>query len=292
MTGFQHSAPAKINLALHVTGRRADGYHELESLVVFADIADRLRISSSSTDQFSVSGPFAKNLDDGQDNLVSSAIEAFRKRWPQFADSRFAVELEKNLPIAAGIGGGSADAAAMLRYLALANGIDLADEKLRDVALTLGADVPVCLMSKPCVMRGIGDRVERLGAFPDCHLVLVNPLLPVSTPEIFENLQSTKNPGLPELPERFADARHLAEWLAATRNDLTKPAIELVPIIGELIATLGDHPECLLARMSGSGATLFGLFESAKAAQQAERMMKEKHPECWVVASSLFVPDQ
>lgn len=292
MTGFQYSAPAKINLALHVTGRRADGYHELESLVVFADIADRLRISSSPVDQFSVSGPFAKDLDDGQDNLVSKAIEAFRKHWPQFADSRFAVELEKNLPIAAGIGGGSADAAAMLRYLAQANDIDLADEKLRDVALTLGADVPVCLMSEPSVMRGIGDRVERLAVFPDCHLVLVNPLLPVSTPEIFKNLQSTENPGLPNLPERFADARHLAEWLADTRNDLTKPAIELVPIIGELIETLGDHPECLLARMSGSGATLFGLFESAKAAQQAERMMKEEHPECWVVASSLFVPDQ
>ena len=285
------SAPAKINLALHVTGRRENGFHDLESLVVFADLGDELVARPAPADSLKLSGPFAGALTPGQTNLVTRAVEAFRVRWPGAVPHGVEIALAKNLPVSAGIGGGSADAAATLRLMA-----DLADPPipladLMPVAATLGADVPVCLWSRSCLVRGIGEMVTPIDILPPCHLVLVNPLVPVSTADVFRRLKSRQNPGLPEIAQPFSHTAMLGLWLAETRNDLEQAAIEAVPVIGDLVGALRHTTGCVAARMSGSGATVFGLFGSEKLAHQAAQDMRARFPDAWVAAAPMAMPD-
>jgi 4-diphosphocytidyl-2-C-methyl-D-erythritol kinase len=285
--GLIQVAPAKVNLALHVTGRREDGYHELESLVAFAAVGDELRAEPADRDSLSITGPFAEGLGSGETNLVNRAIAAFRSRWPG-AGEKLALTLTKNLPVASGIGGGSADAAAALRLMAARSGVPASSPDLQQVALKLGADVPACLMSLPLVMRGIGEKLEILPAFPDIHIVLVNPLVAVATADVFRRLRAHDNYPLPALPEPLARPAQLGLWLAETRNDLQPPAVKLVPVIGDIIADLADAQGCMLARMSGSGATVFGLFGSAGQAHQAAQVMRQRNPDYWVAAAPLL----
>ncbi|CAN7175383.1 MULTISPECIES: 4-(cytidine 5'-diphospho)-2-C-methyl-D-erythritol kinase [unclassified Devosia] len=287
---FVEAAPAKINLALHVTRRREDGYHDLESLIVFADVADELEAVEAAADSLAISGPFAAALGTGGTNLVMRALGAFRQRWPGIVPDGLAMHLVKHLPVAAGIGGGSADAAAALRILVrmAREPVPLAD--LADLAATLGADVPACLLSRPLVARGVGEILSPLSAFPTTHIVLVNPLVPVATADVFRRLRAHDNYPLPALPEPLTRPAQLGLWLAETRNDLQPPAVKLVPEIGFIVDDLAQTQGCILSRMSGSGATVFGLFGSEGQAHQAAQVMRERNPDHWVAAAPLIVP--
>ncbi|WP_174254967.1 4-(cytidine 5'-diphospho)-2-C-methyl-D-erythritol kinase [Acidisphaera sp. S103] len=258
-------APAKINLHLHVVGRRPDGYHLLDSLVVFAGIGDRLTVSPSDRLTLSVTGPFAAGLAAEADNMVLRAARALAARAGVQATG--ALVLEKNLPVASGIGGGSADAAAALRLLCRFWGLD--PDMPGQVAAGLGADVPVCVAGMPAVMSGIGEILMPAPALPDVGIVLVNPGVAVATPAVFR----ARTGGFSD-PARFSDrgwrdAGSLAAALLATRNDLEPPARLLTPVIGDALDALAATPGCLLTRMSGSGATCFGLFATPEAAETA-----------------------
>jgi 4-diphosphocytidyl-2-C-methyl-D-erythritol kinase len=285
---FTEAAPAKVNLALHVTGRRPDGYHELESLVVFVDVADEVAVHPARADRLRVTGPFAAAAGNSDSNLVMRAVRAFRDRWPDRLPPGLEVALTKNLPVAAGIGGGSADAAAMLRLLAAIGEGEFPLAELRTLALGLGADVPACLISRACEVRGVGEIVHPLRAFPATHLVLVNPLIPVVTADVFRRLESRENPPMPPLPQPLTRPAQLGLWLAETRNDLELAAIALVPAIGELLREMRVLDGCALARMSGSGGTVFGLFGSAAQAHQAAHDMRAKYPHYWVAAAPVI----
>ena len=285
------AAPAKINLALHVTGRRADGYHLLDTLVVHGVAADRLgahpRGAAWTSDEpvpidLAITGPFAAGLDAGPDNLVLRAArlleaEAGRLRAPIVP---VALALDKHLPVASGIGGGSSDAAATLRLLNRVWRLDLPRARLAEIALPLGADLPMCVHGVALRARGIGETIDRLADLPALPMVLVNPGVAVSTPAVFRALERRDNPPMPDLPERFVDAGHLATWLAATRNDLEAAAVHVAPIVGEVLARLRATPGCRLARMSGSGATCFAVFASEAAADAAAAAM----PAVWWAA--------
>lgn len=285
---FTQSAPAKINLALHVTRRREDGYHDLESLVVFADLADDLEAVAAEEDSLIISGPFAQALGSGPTNLVLRATAAFRQRWPHLAPRGVAIHLVKNLPVAAGIGGGSADAAAALRLMAemASEPVPLAD--LLDLSAGLGADVPACLLSRPLVARGVGEILAPLPEFPSLYITLVNPLIAVSTPDVFRRLRSHDNYPLPALPSPLTRPAQLGLWLAETRNDLQPPAVKLVPEIGLLVEEMAETQGCMLARMSGSGATVSGLFGSEGQAHEAAAEMRRLHPDYWVGSAPLI----
>ena len=287
---FVQLAPAKINLALHVTRRREDGYHDLESLVVFADLADELEAVPADTDTLAIIGPFAAGLNNGEPNLVLRAVAAFRARWPEAVDHGLAMRLTKNLPVAAGIGGGSADAAAALRLMASLSREPIPVADLADMAARLGADVPACLVSTPLIARGVGEVLAPLPQFPALHIVLVNPLVPLATADVFRRLRAHDNYPLPELPSPLTRPAQLGLWLAETRNDLQPPAVKLVPIIGDIVAQLAQTQGCILARMSGSGATCFGLFGSTGQAHQAAQVMRAAHPDHWVAAAPLLLP--
>jgi 4-diphosphocytidyl-2-C-methyl-D-erythritol kinase len=282
------AAPAKINLALHVTARRSDGYHELESLVVFADVSDELDAVAAPADHLRISGPFAAGLHDGDGNLVRRAVAAFRARWPGAVATGVAMHLRKNLPVSAGLGGGSADAAAALRLMVDLSTIDIPTPELMLLAASLGADVPVCLASRPALISGVGERVRLLPECPPLHIVLVNPLVAVPTADVFRRLTEHQNPPLPALPEGLDRASMLALWLVETRNDLEAPAIAIAPVIAELIAGMAGVSGCTLARMSGSGATVFGLFGSSTQAHQAAHDLRRKWPAYWIAAAPLL----
>lgn len=283
-------APAKVNLALHVTRRRPDFYHELESLVVFADLGDELDASPGAADSLTVAGPFADAIGTGPINLVLRAVAAFRAQWPDLVAGGLALTLTKNLPVAAGLGGGSADAAAALRLMVRRAAAPVPAVELLALAARLGADVPVCLVSRPCQIAGIGDIVRPLADFPPCHLVLVNPLVPVATADVFRRLARHDNPGLPPLPEPLTRPAQLGIWLEETRNDLQAPAMDVLESIGDLIARIGAAPGCILARMSGSGATVFGLFGSSAQAHQAAHDLRRALPNAWVAAAPVIQP--
>lgn len=282
-------APAKINLFLHVLGRREDGYHHLESLVSFADIGDDLALEPGETLSLSVTGPFSFGLS-GDDNLVLKAVRAFSASFGRAKSGRF--HLTKNLPVASGIGGGSSDAAAALRLLAHANGIALDDPRLLDAAKTLGADVPVCLdPSAPRMMQGIGHELgNRLHGFRYPAL-LVNPGQPVETRQVFEAIGL--KPGerfVAEKPAVSGDAAPEFRILESTRNDLEKPAMQLVPEIGEVLGALREAEGCRLARMSGSGATCFAIFGSVVSARKAATMLHSTQPAWWAVPCQIKLP--
>lgn len=282
------AAPAKINLALHVVGRRPDRFHLLESLVVFADLGDEIEIKPAPADSLTVTGPFAAGLGTADGNLVTRAIAAFRARWPGRTTGGLAVRLTKNLPIAAGLGGGSADAAATLRLLVALARSPVSEAELFEVAAGLGADVPMCLLSRPSLVAGIGEVLTPLDGFPALHIVLVNPLVPVVTADVFRRLEAHHNAPLPPLPEPLTRPTQLGLWLAETRNDLEPPAMALVPEIGQLIARMANFQGCMLARMTGSGATVFGLFGSGALAHQAAHDLRAAHPGYWVAAAPLI----
>lgn len=282
-------APAKINLFLHVLGRREDGYHHLESLVSFADIGDELALEPGEKPALDVSGPFSFGLG-GEDNLVLKAVRAFSAQFGRVKTGRF--HLVKNLPVASGIGGGSSDAAAALRLLAHANGIKPDDPRLMDAARTLGADVPVCLdPSAPRMMQGIGHELgNRLHGFR-YPAVLVNPGMAVETRAVFEHLGL--NPG-----QRFRAPKPLApaenkrgvNILHATRNDLVEPSSALVPEIADVLDALLAMEGCQFARMSGSGATCFAIFGSVSSAKSAATTLRSERPEWWSEPCHIKLP--
>ncbi|WP_166417561.1 4-(cytidine 5'-diphospho)-2-C-methyl-D-erythritol kinase [Cochlodiniinecator piscidefendens] len=264
-------APAKVNLALHITGQRGDGYHFLDSLVVFAGVGDTLSVQDSDVLSLQIDGAFGEGLHAEKDNLVL--------RVARLMDiSKAALWLEKDLPIASGIGGGSADAAAALRLLSRHFGQALPSEK---DTLTLGADVPVCLRGTPVRMRGIGDILEHVPSLPPCFMVLVNPGVGVSTPAIFKSLTRRNNASM-EMTDQFSTFAELIIWLRGQRNDMQAAAISIAPEIADVLVALEGVQGCALSRMSGSGATCFGLFETKEAAAQAEQHLREQHPDWWV----------
>jgi 4-diphosphocytidyl-2-C-methyl-D-erythritol kinase len=281
-------APAKINLTLHVLGRRADGYHEIESLVAFADVGDRLTFVPGDALELEVGGPSAAAAGEGGDNLVLKAARALVERVDGLRTGRFI--LDKQLPVAAGLGGGSSDAAAALRLLARHNNLSLDDSRLRAAARATGADVPVCLDPKARVMRGIGEILSEPIALPELPAVLVNPGVAVPTKDVFAALAAPAVTS-PAQTEDFiainADAAALVSVLAARRNDLEIPAIKLQAIVADVLRTLQTSSGCLLARMSGSGATCFALFGSVAAAKDVAYRMQARHPGWWVRAASL-----
>ncbi len=267
------AAPAKLNLALHVTGRRADGYHLLDSLVAFAGVGDRVTVAEAPDLTLRVTGPMARGLE-GADNLCLRAARA--------VGARAAITLDKRLPVASGLGGGSSDAAAVLRALARLQGVPLPADR----GLSLGADVPVCLDPRPARMTGIGEAVAPV-TLPPAHVVLVNPGIAVSTAQVFAALARAENAPLPEMPA-MPDAAALAAWLRTTRNDLETPAIAIAPGIATARTALAGQPGCLFGRMSGSGATCFGLFATATSADTAARALARAHPAWWIAAAPLL----
>lgn len=283
------TAPAKINLALHVTGRRDDGYHLLDSLVTFAEDGDELAFEPAESDSFRLTGRFGSELaTDG--NLVVKARDLLRAALAEAGKSHspVSITLDKSLPIASGIGGGSADAAATLRGLLRLWKADLPHDTLQAIALQLGADVPMCLASAPLRAGGIGEVIERV-AMPSVPLVLVNPLKPVSTPEIFRSLQRRDNPAIGDLA-RASDVLHWLPSLATLRNDLQPPAEALVPEIAEACDLLRQSLAGFV-RMSGSGATCFGLYETEAAAMKAALALSAYRPN-WYVLLTRTVPGE
>ena len=266
-------APAKINLALHVTGQRGDGLHLLDSLVAFADVGDHLTAQTADKASVTVTGPRARGVPTDDSNLVLKAAA-----WIG-GTARFT--LSKHLPAAAGIGGGSSDAAAALRLLAAQSG-----QPIPPGAEALGADIPVCLVGRAARMRGIGEVLEPV-KLPPLPTLLVNPGVAVPTGQVFANLASKINPPMPDRIPRFAEARDAAIWLTEQRNDLQYPAITLAPVIGETLGQMSGLPGALLARMSGSGATCFALFANPDQAERAEAILRAKHPDWWSVATTL-----
>lgn len=270
MTAVESLAPAKVNLTLHVTGRRADGYHLLDSLVVFADMGDRLTLRRATQGSLRLTGPMAAGVPEGSDNLVLRAAALMG------LDA--GITLEKHLPLAAGLGGGSSDAAACLRGLSALCGIAIPG----DVS-ALGADVPVCLVARAARMRGAGERVAPIEGLPALEAVLVNPRVAVPTREVFARLEQVANAAMPEVLPAFPDAAELIAWLATQRNDLEAAAIAGAPVIAQVLERLAATPGCALARMSGSGATCFGLYTSAETARAAALRLAAEHPGWWVV---------
>ena len=277
-------APAKINLTLRVLGRRKDGYHELESLVVFADFADTLSLQPGGIAALDVGGPFAGPSGPVADNLVLKALAALRHRVDGLTAGRFL--LDKKIPVAAGLGGGSADAAAALRLLARVNGIALDDPRLMASALAVGADVPVCLDARPRIMRGLGERLSAPLDLPALPAVLVNPGVPLSTREVFAKFVRA-----PAGAENLADVPlgldALIEFLGRHGNDLSGAAIACVPTIAEVLEALRALPGVRLARMSGSGPTCFALFASAGEATAAAQRLKAAHTDWWIASATL-----
>jgi 4-diphosphocytidyl-2-C-methyl-D-erythritol kinase len=282
-------APAKVNLTLGVLGRRADGYHEIESLVAFASVGDRLSFASGADLALALRGPTAAAAGEPADNLVLKSARALADLVPGLALGRFG--LDKRLPVAAGLGGGSSDAAAALRLLARANGLARDDPRLLAAARATGADVPVCVDPRPRLMRGIGDVLSGPLALPRLPAVLVNPGVAVVTREVFGRLRigAGMRPRALDLAA-LALLRTREQWLEVLRaqaNDLEDAAIALAPAVADVLAALRALPRCRLARMSGSGATCFGLFNSAREAAAAARLLQADHPHWWVRASAL-----
>ncbi|MDO8607817.1 MAG: 4-(cytidine 5'-diphospho)-2-C-methyl-D-erythritol kinase [Phaeospirillum sp.] len=278
-------APAKVNLTLHVVGKRADGYHLLDSLVAFAGVGDSLEFSPADGLDLLVDGPTAASIPTEGENIV---LKAARLLAEAAGIARGAhIRLTKRLPVAAGIGGGSADAAAALKGLAQLWRVDLPPDRLHALALSIGADVPVCLAGRPTRMCGIGEQLSPAPNLPPAWLVLVNPMVPLHTPAVFKARTGEFSQAAP-LTESPPDATALALALAARRNDLTPAAVGIEPVVGEMLAALAGLDGCLLSRMSGSGATCFGLFATQAEASQAATRLQSSHPGWWVAPAELL----
>lgn len=281
-------APAKVNLSLHVTGQRADGYHVLDSLVAFADVGDDLVLHTNTHSVLQIHGPEAGSVPNDASNLVLKAACLF----PQIPDVAFS--LTKNLPVASGIGGGSADAAAAVRGLNALMQTDAAgddpyviSDAVQAAVLALGADIPMCLASQAARIGGIGDVIVPMPDLPVLHAVLVNPRATVSTPAVFRALKTRDGARMAEVLPCFDVATDLIDWLTLQRNDLEDAAMALEPAIAAVKSALQPIKGCRLARMSGSGATCFGLFETEDAALAARDILQQAHPGWWVRAAQL-----
>lgn len=280
---FAEHAPAKINLFLHVGDKRADGYHALQSLVAFTRAGDMLQFAPADDVRLNICGPFGAGLSAGADNLVVRAARALQEHTG--VKKGAAISLTKNLPVASGIGGGSSDCAAALRGLVKLWNLAPTQDELCDIGETLGSDVPVCVAGRPQFMEGRGEVLTALPPLPELPIVLVNPGVGVSTGKVFAAMGERHGIGLPT-PPSFAGAEDLLAYLRGTANDMEAPARTLAPVISEVIAAIADQG-ALLARMSGSGATCFGLFESDAAAEQAAAAISSRAPAWWVVPTWL-----
>ncbi len=277
-------ARAKINLYLHVLGRRADGYHLLDSLVVFAETGDEIAVAPADDLSLKITGPFAGNLAADENNLVLRAARGLRDLAG--IKSGAAITLTKNLPVASGIGGGSADAAATLDALMALWKVAPDRTALDRIALSLGADVPVCLAGRPSFMGGIGEEIAPVGDLPPAHLLLVNPGIATPTPAVFKARQGGFSPsGRWDSPPK--DACGLGEALRSRSNDLTEAAISVTPPIRDVLTAIERSADCLLARLSGSGATCFGIYAGAAEAEAARRAILVTHPDLWAVAAPI-----
>jgi 4-diphosphocytidyl-2-C-methyl-D-erythritol kinase len=281
-SGRAEEAPAKVNLTLRIVGRRPDGYHDIESLVVFASVGDALTLAVGPRLALTVRGPTAGSSGEVADNLVLKAARALAERVEGLRSGRFV--LSKRLPVAAGLGGGSADAAAALRLLARKNRLALADPRLHEAARATGADVPVCVDPRPRLMSGIGDVLSAPLELPRLASVLVNPRVAVPTKDVFGRLGAPRVVRAASVSEDRppADRAGLLSYLSTRPNDLEAPAMALQPVVADVLAALRRLKGCRLARMSGSGATSFALFDSAKAAAAAARTLRARHPTWWV----------
>ncbi len=282
---IEEIAPAKLNLFLHITGKRLSGYHELLSLVVFTELADRVKVEEGRRLTLKVTGPCADELlaeTSTANNLVIRAAKALQDQGSRNPGAK--IHLEKNLPVAAGIGGGSSDAAATMKALTNLWGQVLPLNKVKKIARSLGADVPVCLTRHPAIIRGIGDRVEVPPELPKMHVVLVNPGYFLPTEDVFENLNWKKavRKRPVAIPRSFDDEAHFVRFLRSCRNDLQEPAIDLLPEIEDVLDYIQAQRGCKLARMSGSGATCFGLFSNERNAIRAQEEIAVEVPEWWV----------
>ncbi|MBK8458644.1 MAG: 4-(cytidine 5'-diphospho)-2-C-methyl-D-erythritol kinase [Phyllobacteriaceae bacterium] len=276
-------APAKINLALHVTGRRDDGYHSMDMLVAFADIGDRITLAPAESDDFVVDGPRARAVPRDGANLVLRARDALRARFGAVRCPPVSIHLTKSLPAASGMGGGSSDAAATLKGLATLWGHAGAD--LATLGAALGADVPMCLAARTLRARGVGEILDPVDGMRPVAAVLVNPGVEVSTPSVFKALDKKDNPPLSGIPE-LATAQAVARFIMMTRNDLQRPALALAPEISDALDAL-DATAPLARRMTGSGATCFGIYESRETAGRAAASMVTAHPGWFVAATRL-----
>ncbi len=283
-------ARAKVNLTLHVTGRRSDGYHLLDSLVVFVEMGDTVTAEPSQMLSLSIDGPFGDVLETSADNLVLRAAMALQ----DVAKARMgivpgaALLLTKRLPVASGIGGGSADAAATLHTLNRLWNLGLTDTDLEAVALPLGADVPVCIASRPRMLRGIGDQLDAAPALPPVWMLLVNPMRGLETRAVFAARDTSATTPAPIMPDDFTTPQALADWLReATTNDLAPAARSLMPEITQIESALAALPGALYAGMSGSGATCFALFADRNAALDAARIMRANHESWWIEPAPL-----
>jgi 4-diphosphocytidyl-2-C-methyl-D-erythritol kinase len=285
---------AKINLALHVLGRRTDGYHQLESLVVFADFADVVSATPSEDGRMhlSVRGPFAGKLTGGTtpgDNLaIRAAAELMRmagKRQPQPAR----LTLTKRIPIAAGLGGGSADAAATIRLLNREWGLSLTEPELQKACVRLGADVAMCLASRPLIARGVGEQITPVAGMPALPIVLAHPGVDVATRDVFAALPQGERSPMPPMPQKFGTLLEVIFWLRQARNDLAEPAMQVNKTAGAAAKALMRDPDCLFGRMSGSGAAAFGIFVTLDAAERAAARIREARPG-WFVTAAMTRP--
>lgn len=263
---IEETAPAKLNLALHVRARRPDGYHELETLFAFVADGDTIRLDPAGPPGLTITGPFAAGLSGEGDNLVTRAERLFAEQVKPVPPA--AIELVKRLPVASGIGGGSADAAATLRALARAHGVATDDPRLIDCAEALGSDVPACLLGRAALGRGRGERLDPLSDLPPLPALLVNPLVPVSTAAVFARWDGVDRGGIP-------DGDAIAAALAG-RNDLEPPARAIAPVIDRVLDRLATQSGLVLARMSGSGATCFALFDTGEARGAAARALSDQ----------------
>jgi 4-diphosphocytidyl-2-C-methyl-D-erythritol kinase len=280
-------AAAKVNLTLRVLGRRPDGYHELESLIAFADVGDQISLEPSASFTVATKGPFASAIGGG--NIVATALELLHEREPRLMLG--SVLVDKQLPVAAGLGGGSADAAALLRCVARANP-DLAERvDWGAIAAAIGADVSVCLQSRPAFITGVGEQVESISRFPQLAVLLVNPGVPLPTAAVFEALRA--GPAAAETSARrtpgpFSGVGDLLSYMQARGNDLERPATRLLPAIADVLDVLRASSACLFARMTGSGPTCFGVYPSVPAAQAAARIIAASAPAWWVRPARLM----
>ena len=283
-------APAKLNLFLHVGDKRPDGYHALQSLVAFADVGDVLEIAPSSELSLTIAGPFAAQIPRGATNLVLKAARTLAERYAH-APLGASIALEKNLPVAAGLGGGSADAAAVLRALNRLWSLHRSEDELVDLAQDLGSDVPACVLSRPCWMEGRGEHVSATSPLPPLHLVLINPGVLLRTAGVFASLNARTGTSAMEPPGRIETLWDLVAYLEDSGNDLESPATHLQPDIDHVLEALHHEPGCVFALMSGSGATCFGLFNDREYAEGAAGRIAQDHPHWWVKATRIAAPD-
>jgi 4-diphosphocytidyl-2-C-methyl-D-erythritol kinase len=283
MIVLREMAPAKINLYLHITGKRDDGYHLLDSLVAFADVNDKLEVTFSDTLTLVTEGSYAAKLP-AKDNIVLKAAEALRKQYNVTKGA--AITLHKNLPIGAGLGGGSADAAAAIRLLSRFWKITPGPKELHDIALALGADVLACLRATSVYMGGIGDVIETGPSFVGTYIVLINPGKPLATEKVFARFKDDFSTAVRH-PHAFGSQEACIQFLQKTKNDLQNTAIEMLPEIETILKALVAQKDCQLARMSGSGATCFGMFSEALPAQNAAQELSAEYPDWWIKTATI-----